>query len=515
MATPAPVPLTARQEKHVLISTAIVSGMGFADMMAVNTALPVIQIELGMDAASALWVAEVYLLFIASLMMMGGALGDRFGRRRILRYGIYAFAASSLLCALSTSSGMLIAARAVQGVSAAFTGPSSLALLNACFPPDRRGRAVGTWAAISSLMLPLGPLLGGAAVDLLSWHWIFLINIPLCAAAVVVLRGVPRPPFDPPGSARLDIAGIIGMTGSLGTLVFGLLEGARRGFGDDLVVASLAAAAVLLPLTLIVEAKSREPMLPLWMFRRPEFVTANLQTFLFFSGFQGAMFLMPFFYIQVFGFSALQAGAAGLPISAAIIVLSRPVGRLMDRIGAGPPLAVAPFVVAAALYALAQAPANGLFLEDVLPAVIVMSIGLGFFVTPITTVAMNAAGEGRSGLASAVNNTVARVAGLISIAILGVVLSSGFAGHLGPLLGPLDLNADQSAAIAAQVQRLGAITPPEGLTGPQTETFRELVRQAFAGGFHDAITTAAAFMFFAGIVGLMSFRTFKPAGAEK
>ncbi len=514
MASQTSEPLTARQEKRVVIGTAIVSGMGFADMMAVNTALPVIQIELGMDAASALWVAEIYLLFIASLMMMGGALGDRFGRRRILRYGIYAFAASSLLCALSTSSTMLIAARAVQGVSAAFTVPSSLALLNACFPPERRGQAVGTWAAISSLMLPLGPLLGGAAVDLLSWQWIFLINIPLCAAAVIVLRGVPRPPYDPPGSQRLDVPGILGMTGGLGTLVFGLLEGARRGFDDNLVVASLTAAAVILPLTLLVEAKSREPMLPLWMFRRRTFVAANLQTFLFFAGFQGAMFLLPFFYIQVFGFSALQAGAAGLPISGAIILLSRPVGRLMDRIGAGPLLAAAPFVVAAALYLLSQTPMDGGFLRDVLPAIVVLSIGLGFFVTPITTVAMNAAGEGRSGLASAVNNTVARVAGLISIAILGVVLSSGFAGLLTPSLGPLDLSPEQSAAVAAQAQRLGALVPPEGLTVSQMEAFRTLVREAFAGGFQNAVTVAAALMFFAGLVGLLGLRTFGPPAKE-
>ncbi len=498
--------LTRAQEKLVLVTTAVVSGMGFADMTAVNTALPIIQTELAMDATSAHWVAEIYLLFVASLMMMGGALGDRFGRRRILRYGIIAFAASSVLCAASGSAATLILGRAAQGIAAALAMPSSLALLNACFPPERRGRAVGSWAAITSMMIPLGPVVGGAAVDLLSWQWIFLINIPISAFTLYTLRGVPAPPYDPPVGGRLDIPGVTAITLGLASLVFGLLEGARRGFGNDIVIASLAAAAVLLPLFLIIEATRREPMLPLWMFRRRAFAMANLQTALFFGGFHGAIFLLPFFLIQVFGYSAFQAGITALPVSAAIIIMSTPVGRFMDRFGPGPLLAFAPFLVAGGLYMLARVPADGDYLGDILPAILVFAGGIGCYITPITTVAMNAAGEGRSGLASGVNNTVARVAGLIAIALFGILLTTGFTATLTPRLDGLGLNADQMTAAASQIKRLGAMIPPETLTGPQAEAFRVAVREAFADGFKNALMAAAGLLFLAGVVGVLGLR---------
>ena len=507
-------PLTPRQEKSVLFTTAIVSGMGVADMMAVNTALPVIQRQLGMEAASALWVAEVYMLFVASLMMMGGALGDRFGRRRVLRYGIVAFAATSMLCALSPSSGMLIFARAAQGVAAALAMPSSLALLNACFPPARRGQAVGSWAAVSSLMIPLGPLVGGAAVDLLSWHWIFLINLPLCAIAYVLLRGVPKPPYDPPLGAALDVPGVVAVTTGLGALVFGLLEGSRRGFGDELVIASLVAAAVLLPLTLLIEAKSPHPMLPLWMFRRRVFMMINLQTFLFFAGFQGVMFILPFFLIQVSGYSALQAGAVGLPIAAAIALMSRPAGRFMDFFSPRPLLASAPFVVTAGIYLLAQVPVESDFIRHVLPAILFLALGLGLYVTPVTAVAMNAAGEGRSGMASGVNNTVARIAGLISIALTGLVLTSVFSRQLLGGIPSLGLDAAQTAAVARRVQHIGTLIPPEGLNDAQTQAFVNLVHQAFAGGFHTAMLFAAVFVFLAGLIGLLMLLNIAPVPDE-
>ncbi len=511
-----PILLTKSQEKKVLMTTAIVSGMGFADMMAVNTALPVMQTQLGMDAASALWVAEIYLLFVASLMMMGGALGDRFGYRRVLRYGILAFAASSLLCAVSTSGDMLIFARATQGLAAAFVLPSSLALLNACFPPDQRGKAIGSWTAISSMMIPLGPLAGGAAVDLLSWHWIFIINLPLCAAAFLFLRGVPKPPFGQTATAHLDIIGIIGITSGLGALVFGLLEGARRGFGDDLVLVSLIAAAVLLPLLIIYEAICKHPMLPLWMFRRRVFVLVNVQTFLFFAGFQGSLFLLPFFHIQVYGLTALQAGAAGLPISIAIVLLSRPVGKLMDKHGAGPLLASAPFLVAGGLFWLAQAPADGNFFRHVLPALAVLATGLGFFIAPLTTVALNAAGEGRSGLASAVNNSMARIAGLVSVAMMGVLLTNGFTKNLATSLDALGLDPEQMKLITDQVHRLGALVPPASLSQNQAAALDISVRTAFTAGFSDAVLVASVSTVLAGFVGIIGLKAFsRPASQSE
>jgi EmrB/QacA subfamily drug resistance transporter len=508
-----PNQLTKGQERKVLMTTAIVSGMGFADMMAVNTALPVMQVQLDMDAASALWVAEIYLLFVASLMMMGGALGDRFGYRRALRYGIWAFAASSLLCAASTTGDLLIFARATQGLAAAVVLPSSLAMLNACFPPGRRGKAIGTWTAISSMMIPLGPLAGGTAVDFLSWHWIFIINLPLCIAALIFLHGVPKPPFGQTATARLDIVGVIGITSGLGALVFGLLEGARRGWGDDLVLMSLIAAAVLLPLLIVYEAICKDPMLPLWMFRRRSFVLVNIQTFLFFSGFQGALFLLPFFHIQVFGLTALQAGAAGLPITIAMVLLSRPVGRLMDKYGAAPLLASAPFLVAGGLFWLAHVPVDGTYFRHVLPPLALLSTGMGFLIAPLTTVALNAAGEGRSGLASAVNNTMSRVAGLVSVAMMGVLLTNGFTKKLTASLDTMSLDVEQMTMITAQIHRLGTLVPPASLSPSQAEFLSLTVKSAFTAGFSEAVLAASVSMVLAGLVGLIGMKAFsRPPG---
>lgn len=488
------------------MTTALASGMGFADMMAVNTALPVLQRELQMDASDALWIAEIYLLFVASLMMMGGALGDRFGRRRILRYGIIAFAISSLFCAASDTTSWLIFGRAAQGVAAALIMPSSLALLNACFPPERRGQAIGSWTAISSMMIPLGPLVGGLAVDLLSWQWIFLINIPLCIAALYFMRHVPKPPYEPTSKTSLDTLGIMGITCGLGALVFGLIEGARRGFADDLVIVSLIGSAIILPLTFWFEAKTEKAMIPVWMFRKRIFLLANLQTFLFFLGFQGTMFLLPFFHIQVFGFSALQAGAAGLPISVAMILLSRPVGRFMDKNGPGLLLAGGPFVVGGGLFLLAQVPADGSFLYNILPAIVLIAIGLALFIAPITTVALNAVGDDNSGLASAVNNTVARVAGLISVAVLGVLLTQGFATSLPENLGTLGLGSGQIDAIVMNAQQLGTLSPPTGLNTLQTFEFHAATHRALTGGFNDAVFVAGIFMLSAGIIGFLGLR---------
>jgi Na+/melibiose symporter-like transporter len=242
------------------------------------------------------------------------------------------------------------------------------------------------------------------------------------------------------------------------------------------------------------------------MFRRRAFVLANLQTAFFFAGFHGAIFLFPFFLIQVYGYSAFQAGAAGLPISAAIILMSRPVGRFMDSIGPGPLLASAPFLVSGGVFLLARVAADGTFVGDILPVLALFSVGLGLYVAPITTVAMNAAGEGRSGLASGANNTVARVAGLIAIALMGLLLTRGFSDYLTPRLQTLGLEPEQLAAVAGQIRRLGAMVPPETLTEAQVEALRGLVREAFTAGFQDAVMMAAAMMFAAGVIGFLGLR---------
>jgi EmrB/QacA subfamily drug resistance transporter len=310
-----------RNDRDVLISTSIASSMVFIDTTAVNTVLPAIQRSLDTALTDAQWVVEIYMLFLASLLLLGGALGDRFGRRRVFRLGIILFAFASLACGLSQTPLQLIAARAFQGIAAALLTPASLALLNASFPPDRRAAAVGAWSAVTALAVPLGPVLGGALADWLSWHWIFFINLPLSIAALYALRNVERPRFDPQIASSFDLAGAVVITLALGGLVYGLLELSRRGLSDDFVLAGFVVSAIGLPLFIFIESRAENPLMPLSLFRIRTFTGINLATFLLYGGLHGSSFFIPFKFISTHGYSAAQAGAALLPLPLAIFDL--------------------------------------------------------------------------------------------------------------------------------------------------------------------------------------------------
>jgi len=496
--------LSDANQRRVVAVTSAATAVSFIDMTAVNTALPVIQRGFDASITDAQWIVEAYMLFLASTMLVGGALGDRLGRRRVFRWGVVGFGITSLACALTTSAGLLIAARAAQGLAAALMIPSSLALLYASFPPARRGRAVGLWAAITSFAVPIGPLLGGGLTDLFGWQWIFLINLPLCAGIVWVLRGVARPHWDPPEGAPLDLSGALTATLGLGGLTFAGLEAPRLGAGDPLVIAAFATGVAGVLAFLWVESRARAPMLPLGLFRHVTFGGINLQTFLFFGGFHGAIFFIPFMFIQARGFSAFEAGMTLLPLSGFIALLSRSAGWIMDRVGRKPPLLAGPVIAAAGILAIGAAPPGAGYWDGYFAWICLMSFGIGITIVPLTATAMGAAGEGRSGLAAGVNNALARAGQLLAVAVLGMALVPAFQLSLEERLASSPLPLELRQTILEQSIRLTEIELPAGLSPPLASAARDLIRAAFFDGFLMCMAMGAVLLVLSALAALVA-----------
>ncbi len=485
----------SRNDREVIIATTLASAMVFVDTSAVNTVMPAIQRSLGATITDAQWVLEIYTLILASLMLVGGALGDRFGRLRIFRLGVILFALASLACAMSQSALTLILARAFQGAAAALLTPASLALLNASFPPGRRPAAVGVWSAVTALAVPLGPVLGGALADWISWHWIFVINLPLSAFTIFAGRRLERPTFDPEVPAGFDWMGAIAITLSLGGLVFGMLEAPRLGFTHGWVVAAFVVSAFAFAAFVATEYLIKDPMLPLDLFRIRIFTGINLTTLLLYGSFHAAMFLVPFKFISAHGYSATQAGSALLPLTVGIFLLSRYSGFITDRIGQAPPVILGSVLASAGFLGIGLTPFGTDYLTGYLPFIVVLAIGLGFMVAPLTTIAVNAAGEGKSGIASSFNNTVVDVGALITVALAGLLLIPIYRDRLFEAFAGAGFSQDVARDIAGQAPQLGGIVLPQGadpalMRAALESSLGEVIAIAGCGGFLAAIVAA-------------------------
>ena len=484
----APCPSTSGP--WVLAATIIASGMGFMDGTIVNVALPVIQDELSATAVDALWIVESYALMLAALILVGGSLGDHYGRRHIFTVGVTLFTVASVWCGLAPSPGQLIAARAVQGIGGALMIPGSLAIISASFSKENRGKAIGTWSGFSGVTAAIGPVVGGFLIDNVSWRAAFLINIPLALIVLFIsLNHVPE--SRDPDAARLDFPGAFLATLGLGGIVFGLIEAANRGFSDPLVFSPLVVGIAALVAFVYAEYRSREPMMPLSLFRTRNFAGANLLTMLLYMGLGGALYFFPFVLIQVHGYSATAAGSAFLPFIVLTFLLSRWAGGLVPRFGPRIPLIIGPTITAVGFIMFALPGTGGSYWTTFFPAVVVMGFGMSLVIAPLTTTALNSVEGQHSGLASGVNNAVSRTASLLAIAIMGVFVFAAFSTALDARLGSLNLSQETQTAMEEQKSSLGAAVPPESVDAETNAAIERAVDESFVTSFRVAMYIAA------------------------
>jgi EmrB/QacA subfamily drug resistance transporter len=411
--------LSSRRGRGVLAATVLGSGVASLDATVVNVALPRIGTDLDAGLTALQWTVNAYTLTLAGLLLLGGSLGDRLGRRRIFVVGVVWFTLASVGCAVAPVAGVLIGMRALQGVGAALLTPGSLAILEAVFRPDDRAAAVGAWSGLGGVATAVGPVVGGALVGVASWGWrlVFLINVPLAAVVVwLAVRYVPET-RDEQATGRLDVPGAVLAAAGLALTVYGLTEGPESGWGIGTVV-TLAVGVAVLAGFLLVEAGSAAPMMPLSLFRSRNFSGANLVTLVVYAALSGAMFLLPVQLQRVSGFSPVEAGSALLPVTAVMLLLSARMGRLAQRIGPRWPMTVGPLLAAAGLALYTRIGADASYLADVLPEMLLFALGLSITVAPLTATVLAAAPVHQVGVASAVNNDVARAAGLLAVAVL-------------------------------------------------------------------------------------------------
>ena len=412
--------LDSAQGRWVLAVTVLGSGVAFLEATVVNVALPEIGRDLDADTAGLQWVLNGYLLTLASLILLGGSLGDRLGRRRIFNLGVVWFTAASVLCAVAPNVETLVAARVLQGVGGALLTPGSLAIIEATFHKDDRARAIGAWSGLGGVAAAVGPLLGGYLVDSVSWRAIFLLNIPLGAFVVVMAnRHVPETK-DPSATGRLDYAGATLVALGLAATTFALIQAPEAGSGMLVPVAAVVGVAALAAF-LWVEHRSSNPMMPLEVFASKQFTAANVVTFAVYGALAGVFFLLVAFLQISLGYSAIAAGAASLPVTLLMLLFSARAGALAQRIGARIPLTLGPLIIAAGMLLMTTISPGDSYVTGILPAVLVYGVGLTLVVAPVTATVLAAADANHAGVASGINNAVARVAGLVAVAVLPLI----------------------------------------------------------------------------------------------
>ena len=490
-AGPSAPPCPPGTRRWVLAATILGSGMVFIDSSAVNVALPALQSGLGASVAQVQWVIEAYMLFLAALILLGGALGDRLGRRRVFMWGVALFALASLWCGLAPDVLQLIIARAVQGIGGALLVPGSLAIISTSFDEASRGKAIGTWSGMTAITTAAGPVLGGWLVSAYSWRWVFLLNLPFAAAVLFIAASRVPETRDPAPAARLDWVGAGLSVIGLGLVVYGLIESANMGPTHPVVVGAIAAGLLVLALFVIVEARVPAPMMPLRLFRSRRFTGATLLTVLLYGALGGALFFLPFNLIQVQGYTPAQAGAAWLPFILTIAILSRPAGALVPRLGPRVLLVAGPLITAAG-FALATLPGTaGRYWTTFLPAFLVMGLGMSIAVTPLVTVVMSSVPAGEAGVASGINNAVSRAAGLLALAAMGVIVLAVFNRELDSRLAAGNLRPLVVEQLAAQRIKLAAAQVPSAATPEEARALRSAVDASFVEGFRMAMWMAA------------------------
>jgi EmrB/QacA subfamily drug resistance transporter len=464
--------------------------MAFIDGTVVNVALPALQTNLNATAVDVQWVIESYALLLSALLLVGGSLGDHYGRRRIFLLGVAIFAIASGACGLAGNIRQLIGARAIQGFGAALLVPGSLAIISNSFSEKERGRAIGVWSGFSAMTTAIGPVLGGWLIEHVSWRAVFFINLPLALVVILISNRHIAETRDRE-STRIDWFGAILAAFGLGALVYGLIESSQTGFNDRSVTAALTAGVAVLILFLFAESRLSQPMLPLTLFRSRTFAGTNLLTFLLYAALGGTLFFLPLNLIQVQRYSPTAAGAALLPFILIMSLLSRWSGGLVTRYGPKLTLVVGP-VVTALGYLLFLVPGiGGSYWTSFFPAVLVLGLGMAITVAPLTTTVMSSIPQHRAGIASGVNNAVARTASLVAIAVLGVVMLHVFKTSLDGRLTAANVPAPAAQSVQTQSTKLAAIDIPKNVDSETQQLIRRAIDESFVSGFRFVMAIGA------------------------
>jgi len=502
--TKACTPATGR---WVLAATILGSSLAFIDGTALSVALPAIQEDLGASVIQMQWVVEAYALFLAALLLVGGAMGDRIGRKRVFSIGIGLFALASIWGGLAPNAGQLIIARAFQGIGGAMMVPASLAIISASFSDDDRGRAIGTWSGFTAITAAVGPVLGGWLVTNLSWRWVFFINIPIAILVLIILAVKVEESRNDAAQGPIDWLGAVLSTLGLAGLVYGLVESGNLGFSHPGVVAALAVGVVGLVAFVWLESRLADPMMSLKVFKSKSFSGANALTFLLYGALGGSLFFLPFNMIQVQGYSATAAGAAWLPFIVIIAVLSRWAGGLIQKFGPKLPLVVGPAIAAMGFGLFIVPGIGGSYWTTFFPAMLVLGLGMALSVAPLVTVVMGSVEQEYAGLASGVNNAISRTASLLALAVFGVVILAIFNATLDNRLDAIDAPPAVERALEDQRKNLAGVEVPVGIDPALARSLERAIDEAFVESFRWVMLMGAGLAATASVVALFSIES--------
>ncbi len=501
-------------QKWTLLSTILASSLVFIDSTALNVALPALQEELGITGTELLWVINGYALFLSSLLLVGGSLGDLYGRNKVFLTGLGIFSISSLMCGISQSPNQLITARAFQGIGGALLTPGSLSILSSQFGAGNRGQAIGLWSTFSALTAVFGPILGGWLAGLGLWRVIFLINLPLSIIVfVTMISKVPE--SRNPDAKKMDLWGAVLVTLGLAGITYGFIESSKQGFGNLIIISSLIIGGSAMIAFIIVQSYSEHPMMPLKLFKSSTFSGGNLLTLFVYAALGGAMFFLPLNLIQIQGYSELYAGLAMLPIIILIAGISPLIGKFADRKGVRTPLIIGPIITSAGFYAFSTygiTPGPSAYWNTFFLSFLLLGIGMGITVAPLTTAVMGAISEDMAGIASGINNTVARAAGVLAIALMGALVLFSFKNSIEKEINVMDISNGLKKEIMVESSKFAAAGVPDGLSNENNEIVETLFNNSFIGAFNKAVYVASILCLLGGLMAFILIKRKNPSG---
>ncbi len=480
-------------QKWTLLATILASSLVFIDSTALNVALPALQEDLGITGTELLWVINGYALFLSSLLLVGGSLGDLYGRNKVFLTGLGIFSISSLICGLSQTPVQLIIARAFQGIGGALLTPGSLSILSSQFGAENRGKAIGLWSTFSALTAIFGPILGGWLAGLGLWRVIFFINIPL-SILVFITMIAKVPESKNPDAMKLDIWGAVLVTLGLAGITYGFIESPKHGFGNLTIISSLLIGGLALIAFIIVQRNSKHPMMPLKLFKSSTFSGGNLLTLFVYAALGGAMFFLPLNLIQIQGYSEINAGMAMLPIIILIAGISSIIGKYVDRKGVRIPLIIGPIITSVGFYLFSTYGITsdpGEYWNTFFLSFILLGIGMGLTVAPLTIAVMGAISEDNVGIASGINNTVARAAGVLAIAFLGAVVLLYFQKSIENEISVMDISPGMKNEIMIESSKFAAAEVPDGLSEENKMIVQRHLNNSFIGAFNRVVYIAS------------------------